>query len=77
MITDAKMADMVSERDYVEELNTCPLIFPTAEEVGILHDFMKEKFPDRFVAEQLYHFTKLDVAEKLFMDDADLWCTHY
>ena len=77
MITDAKMADMVSERDYVDELNTCPLIFPTTEEVGMLYNFMKEKFPDRFVAEQLYHFTKLDVVEKLFMDDADLWCTHY
>ncbi len=77
MITDAKRADMVSERDYVDELNTCPLIFPTTEEVGMLYNFMKEKFPDRFVAEQLYHFTKLDVVEKLFMDDADLWCTHY
>ena len=77
MITDAKIADMEPERDYIDELNACPLVFPTTEEVGILREFMKETFPDRFVAEQLYHFTRLDVVEKLFMDDADLWCTHY
>ena len=65
------------DRDDVDELNTCPLVFPTTKEVDVLHNFMEEKFPDKFMSDEIYHFTKLDVAEKLFEDGADLWCTHY
>ena len=67
------------DRDIADKLNAiaCPLVYPTTEEVDLLRDFMKEKFPDRFAVEQIYHYTNCGVVQELFKANADLWCTHY
>lgn len=66
-------------RDEADELNVrgCPLAFPTVEEASRIREFMKQMYPDRFVSERLYHFTKpCVVREHLFKDGGDMRCTH-
>ena len=67
------------ERDFCDALNEagCPFVYSTTDEVQMLREFMKETFPERYVAERLYHFTKPDVVMKLLTRDSDLRCTFY
>ena len=73
------MEDMEIDRDSVDELNAkvCPLVFPTTEEVVLLRDSLKGQLSDSLNVELLYHYTNCEVAQELFKENADLWCTHY
>jgi hypothetical protein len=66
-------------RDEVDELNAqvCPLIYPTIDEANMMRELMRQMYPDRFVTNRLYHFTKPSVVRDcLFKDSGDLRCTH-
>ena len=66
-------------RDEVDELNAhaCSLVYPAADEVNMLREYMRRTFPEKYAESRLYHFTKPSVIkEHLFKDDGDLRCTH-
>ena len=73
------MDDIEMDRDFIDELNAkaCPLLFPTTVEVSVLREFLEMELKDKFEGEQLYHYTNCKVAQELFKENADLWCTHY
>ena len=67
-------------RDEADELNAraCPLIYPTAEEVNKLIRFMRQTFPDKYVADRLYHFTKSCVVrDRLFKVCSSIFYTFH
>lgn len=42
-----------------------------------LIDFLQTTFPERFSGRRLYHYSKPEVLERFFADDADMYCTYY
>ena len=69
--------------DYMEELRLAepmvdlPLDCSPVINAGRLRTLLEEEKPEYFRKKFLYHFTKIDVLEKLFKDEGDLWCTRF
>ena len=65
------------ERDWVESLE-CPLPISRSDDILILLEKMKQKFPLKFASrEVLYHFTNAKVVCSILSGLSDLTCSDY
>ena len=76
--TDAHIAhEMIDERDWVESFE-CPLSLSRSDDILILLEKMKERFPLKFASgEVLYHFTNAKAVYSMLSGMSDLTCTDY
>lgn len=69
--------EFLDERDLVESLQ-CPLPISRSDDIPILLEKMKEKFPLKFASgEVLYHFTNAKVVCSILSELSDLTCSDY
>ena len=69
--------EFLDERDLVESLQ-CPLPISRSDDIPILLEKMKEKFPLKFASgEVLYHFTNAKVVCSILSGLSDLTCSDY
>ena len=74
---DQSANEVIDERGWVESLQ-CPLPISRSDDIPILLEKMKEKFPLKFASgEMLYHFTNAKVVCSILSGLSDLTCSDY
>lgn len=74
---DQSANEVIDERDWVESLE-CPLPISRSDDILILLEKMKQKFPLKFASrEVLYHFTNAKVVCSILLGLSDLTCSDY
>lgn len=76
-IGDKNTEEMFNERNQLESLE-CPLPISRSDDILILLEKMKQKFPLKFASrEVLYHFTNAKVVCSILSGLSDLTCSDY